>query len=123
MSKHESRKSFRFSAKHLFRLLIFLLIFFFLINYFSTSESNLTINPSITIEKLNPGLDLSPYLPKFINEKTRLLSTSSAIIYLQNQTASISAQISGFPQKQIRDIKKQIITEIYQEALKSIDQP
>jgi hypothetical protein len=108
-SKHHQE----FTIATFVRLIIFAIVIFFLINYFSGSSNQSVLGDST--------INLSPYTEQITNllpEKSRQalqnLPTSSVVTYIQQQSA-------GFPQKQIKEIKKAVIKDIYDKILKSID--
>jgi hypothetical protein len=68
-------------------------------------------------------IDITQYLPDYLSQRLTDLPKSSAIIYLQDQLNKYSSELNGFPQKQINDLKLQIINQLYQDAVKSINDP
>ena len=48
------------------------------------------------------------------------LSTNPTIISFQTKIKSLQVETNGFPQKQINDIKKAVINQIYQNVMKSL---
>ncbi len=132
MSKSLKHREFNFSFKVFLRLLLFVLIVYLLISYFSGAKtpptnSNLNVlgnsisnNTSIPPAKKIYD-DLYRKLPPESQQTLNNLDNSPAIILIQEKFNVIKEQSSGFPQKQIADIKKSVVKMIYEEIMKSLD--
>ena len=105
MSKKLKHQEFHFSLGVLFRWLIFALIVYFSINYLS--GNNLTSNYS----SINYSTNLN------------ILGVSSEPVIIKATAIfnDYKNQATDFINQQIVDIKKQVVTDIYQNILKSID--
>ena len=108
MSKRSKHQEFHFNLFVLIRWLIFALIFYFSVNYLSQNKSS-----------LNTNLNSSSGLGSSLNLSS--LNTQPVIIEASNQFNQYKNQAIVFINQQITDIKKQVVTEIYQNILKSID--
>ena len=104
MSKKSKHQEFHFSFFVLIRWLIFALIFYFSVNYLSQNKSN-----------LNTNLNSSSGLGSSLNLSS--LNTQPVIIEASNQFNQYKNQAIVFINQQITDIKKQVVTEIYQNIL------
>jgi DNA topoisomerase VI subunit A len=103
VSKRAKHQEFHFSLGVLFRWLLFSLIIYFSINYLSGNQSSL--NTNINTQNIN------------------ILGVSSQPVIIK-ATATFNDyknQATDYLNRQIIDIKKQVVTQIYQNILKSID--
>ncbi len=120
MSRRKKNSEFQFGFGHFVRLIIFGLLCYSAINYLSKNKT--TIDPSTIL-----GVTSSTQLPP--NIKTAIDQIISHIPPAQkeqlNQILSNSGQFSGkipqFIEQKIIEFKKDIITQIYQNILKSIE--
>ncbi len=105
MSHHLKNKSFHLSFSVLFRCLIFILIVYFSINYLSKNKNNSTINLQLGTKNLNVlGVNASP-----------------AIINFQQNFDTYRQQAQDYLNQQLINLKKELVTQIYQDVLKSIE--
>jgi hypothetical protein len=111
-------KSFHLSFQVILRLLIFSLVVYFSIIYLS--GSNKPNIPSVLGETTTPLYDRLPPASRSALEN---LSSSPAIIFVQNKIELLKVETADFPQKQIRDIQKAVINKLYSNIIKNIDQP
>ncbi len=130
MAKKKHEQQFKFSSANIIRLAIFSVVIYFLINFLSAQgqSSVLSSTDSIgstpdTLGGMVAQIDITQYLPDYLSQRLNDLPKSSAIIYLQDQLNKYSSELNGFPQKQINDLKLQIINQLYQDAVKSINDP
>jgi len=102
------KDSFNFSLSHLIRLVLFLIIFFYLISLFSQKNKN----------PIDPIADLANYLYSLIPDNTKQkvvdIPNLPAVKGVSQQFKSLSEQILDLPQKLINDLKVQIATSVYQ---------
>ncbi len=121
-------KEFRFSPKIIFRLFIFFLLFYFLVNYlsFHQQNNNLSTKPDPTVlgeeDKINPLENIYQSLPVNTRQYIENIGSNPAIIDLQKDVENIKLKTDGFPQKQIKNIKKAIVKNLSEEILRSIDE-
>lgn len=107
MSTKDSDHSFRFGLKHLLRLIIFVIVYYFLINYLTTNptpSTNLNLNPQ----------KLSQFIP----------SDSQAQLSKLNQhplLSQIQQQLNGFPQKQLKDFQIWLIREVSKSIINNLE--
>ena len=102
MSHLHKKKDFHFNLFVLIRWTIFALIIYFAINYLSSNKSSL--NTNINTQNLNVmGINSEPV----IKNATQIFE-----VY-KNQAIK-------FANDQLIDIKKQVVTKIYDEVIKSI---
>lgn len=120
MSSKFKHKHQEFTLATVIRLVVFAVVVFFLINYFSGSN-----NQSILGEQT---INLSPYVEKVTNllpEKSRQtvqnLPQSPIFGFIQEKFKYLQQESGGFPQKQIKDIKKAIVKDIYDKMLNNIE--
>ncbi|MBU3935649.1 hypothetical protein KJ909_03160 [Patescibacteria group bacterium] len=120
--------SYHFGFKSVFRLLLFALLVYFLISYFSQNSAKKHSQNDPTV--LGEELDVSPIfdqayrsLPPQSRQKLENISTLPVIIYLQEKYDYLLKELNGFPQKQINQLKKDLIQSIYNDLMKNIDEP
>lgn len=98
-------------------MVIFIIVVYFAVSYLSHSNTSISL----------PAPDILGvtyhYLPPGSQEKLKNLNTSPAIIYIQDKFNLIKKMSGDFPQKQITEIKKALVQTIYQNVMKSIDNP
>jgi len=62
-------------------------------------------------------------IPESSRKQLENLNQNQAVLFVQDKINLIKEASIGFPQKQIKEIQKMIIDNIYQSTLKSIDSP
>jgi hypothetical protein len=109
-----------FTLATVIRLGIFSVIIFFLIKYFASSSNQDVLG--------DQTINLSPYAQQVTNllpEKSRQtlqnLPQSPIFGFIQEKFTYLQQESGGFPQKQIKDIKKAVVKEIYDKILNSIE--
>ena len=103
MSGKLKHREFHFNLGVLFRWVFFALIIYFSINYLSGNKSSL--NSNIDTKNLNVlGINSEPVIIK---------ATQTFETY--------KTQVIKFANDQLIDIKKQVVTKIYDEVIKSIE--
>lgn len=118
----------RINLKSLFRLIIFLIIFFFLISWFSQNQPNkiLDDHPTKFIDQIVSSPDILGVmyskLPKDSRSKLENFNQLEIGKFISNTSETIRINLEGFPQKQIKEIKKAIIRSISDDMIRSIDE-
>ena len=104
MSKKLKHREFHFNFGVLFRWIIFVLIIYFSINYLSNNSS-------------------STHLLNYPTNNLNILGINSepVIIKAQETFEDYKKQAINYINDQFIDIKKQIVTKVYEEIIKSID--
>ncbi len=110
------KKSFRLTPKKIIRWIIFLTLIYFLVGLLSESapqEINLSVLGETNNLKLEEEVEdkLPAYFQSLPQEKQEMLEKTYDD--LKEKTDSFKDSLNGFPQKQINQIKKDIVTEIY----------
>lgn len=96
-------------------MIIFTVVVYFAINYFSRSKSYLNIPvPDVLGETVK-------YLPPQSRNALQHLDTSPVVKFVQDEFSTIQKMSGDFPQKQITEVKKMVVNQIYQNVMKSID--
>ena len=124
---HSSKKSknFKITPKVIFRLIIFFILIFILIVVFSSNNQNFyssqTDDPIILV---NETMFNSWYqkIPQDYRQKIENIGQSSAVKFIQEKFDYLKQESQYFPQKQIKEIKKMIIQNIYHDMMNNIDQ-
>lgn len=123
------KKEYHFTFKTVGRLLIFAVFFYFLVNYLSTQKQPIfdptvlgdeNTNSSTIVKDTFDQLYLK--LPPNSRKTLENIGTNPVIIQAQKEIEKIKQQTDGFPQKQIKQIQKEVVDRLYQTILKSIDQ-
>ncbi len=115
------------TLKSIIRLILFLLIVFLIISFISSQKTIKTeINdPTVYIGESLGGDVLGTFYSK-LPEKSRYqienFNQTEAGIFLQNSTKYLKNQLNGFPQKQIKEIKKAVIKNISDDMIKNIEE-
>lgn len=120
MSLKKKRIKRHISLTSIIRLIIFFLVVYFLINYLSKASGQSVLGDST--------INLSPYTQQLTNllpEKSQKtlenLPQSPVFTFFNQQINNLQQQSAGFPQKQIKEIKKAIVKDIYDKILHSIE--
>jgi hypothetical protein len=116
-----NKDSFRLTPKRIFRWLIFSALVYFLINYLSQNSTQ-KLPPSVLGQISYPSLaqnqvneSLPAYLQSLPPEKQELVDAT--LEEIKKFTDRVKELLNGFPQKQIQEIRKEIITQIYQKLV------
>lgn len=103
MSKKLKHREFHFSLGVLFRWLFFAIVIYFSINFLSGNKSSL--NTNLNTKSLNVlGINTEP-----------------VIIKATEAFENYKKQALKFANDQFIDIKKQVVTKVYEEIIKNID--
>jgi len=118
MSKKKIKKQ-RITFNSIFRLIIFSFIIFFSISWLSQNSNDQTplTDPTLFIgETVSPNVlgDMYNNLPED--------SRNQFSQFISNSTEFIKSKFNGFPQTQIKEIKKAIIRNISDDMIKNIDE-
>lgn len=113
MSKRAKGQEFRFSPAVLLRFIIFIVIVYLSINYFSASEVTVDI----------PIPNLVQYLPpksqQVLGETSEYINSSQ----LSDKVSEFTSYIQEFPQKHLKQLKIDIINRLAKELINRIDNP
>ena len=110
------------------RLIIFAVIVYFLISWFSQKPSNnISVDdPTLfigeTASSSNVFGNLYSKLPENSRHQLENFNQTQAGQLISASTEFIKSKLDGFPQKQIKEIKKGIIKNISDDMIKNIDQ-
>lgn len=125
MSKKSKPQQITF--KSILRLILFLFIVFILISWFSSQKpvNNNFNDPTVYVgETLGSDVFNQIYqkLPESSRYQLEHFNQTPVGIWLKNTSSYIGTQLNGFPQKQIKEIKKAIIKNISDDMIRNIDQ-
>ena len=125
------KEEFKLTPAHLIRIAIFLVLIYFSINYLSTKTLTTPAfkDPTTILgQQTQNQNNLKKYTDKLYQslppESQNILNNidqNPAIISLQQKLDELKEQTQGFPQKQIKEIQKELLKRFYQNALESID--
>jgi len=98
-------------------MIIFITLVYFAVNYFSRSHHQIVLPiPNVLGETVN-------YLPPQSRDTLKNLQTFPVIIFIQGKLDLVKNISVDFPQKQITELKKMVVQNIYQNIMKSIENP
>lgn len=131
MSKSSKKKVTKFTFQSLIRLIIFGVIVFFIISLISGQKINQdSVDPTVSSDKNNNPIlgktteitnDIYQSIPAESRQQLENLNQNPAVTFVQQQIKSIKEITDGFPQKQIKEIQKIILTNLYQNSMRKID--
>ena len=117
----------RITFGSIFRLIIFSLIIFILISWFSQKSSDKVTNndPTLFIGETSSSSnvlgDMYSKLPQDSRQQLENFDQTQVGEFVSNATKYIKNKLDGFPQKQIKEIKKGIIKNISDDMIKTIE--
>jgi hypothetical protein len=126
MAKKSKPQKITFGS--IIRLIIFGVIVFFLISWFSQSSNPITLSddPTLfvgeTIQSSNVLGDMYSKLPEDSRRQLENFNQTQVGRFFSNSSEFIKSKLDGFPQKQIKEIKKGIIKNISDDMIKNIDE-
>ena len=126
------KSSADFNLKTFIRLALFALFIYLSISYFSryTNQKQAVDDPTVLGEEIENATDinLKPFfdqayqsLPPDSRQKLENINQIPAIIYTQEKIQYLRDQIKDFPRRQINQLKKEIIQDVYQGLMKDIE--
>lgn len=125
MSIKSKKKPFKFTFGIFVRLGIFIVIIFFVLSYLSSSIENKktsilgenTINTSLPI-----NLDqIYNVLPSDSQNQINIFKSASTSAFIQEKIELLKIEAAGFPDKQIKEIQKQVVNNVYDNIINSIE--
>jgi hypothetical protein len=128
------KKEFKLTPQVLFRLLIFSIFIYFLISYLSNSKPQLPQINDTPVLGENTSMPVNPpqlkviydqvynQIPPDSRRQLETINQSPVIISLQEKLTQFQNETNNFPQKQIVEIKKTIIQNVYQNLMNSVEQ-
>jgi len=123
----KKKKPQTITFKSILRLAVFILIVFFLISWLNQEPSSEVAQSDPTLfigetESSNVLGDVYDQLPEDSRQQLENLDQTEIGKFISNTSEYIKIQLDGFPQKQIKEIKKEIIRNISEDMIKSIDE-
>jgi hypothetical protein len=120
-------KSQKITFHSLIRLVVFIVIIFFSIQWLShQKKSNYNFNDQTTYinEEIKNNFLSNIYqkLPKDSRYQLEHFNETKVGIFFQDTFKYIQQQLNGFPNKQIKEIKKSVIKNISDDMIKNIDE-
>jgi len=126
------KRKFQFNSAFFVRALIFFLIFTASINLLSRQSPRPKDQPSILGSQASDLLDQIDYqqiinniyqkIPPKSREKLENINQLPLYLTIEQKIQPILSQLQDFPQKQIKDLKKEIINRLYQDIMKSLEE-
>lgn len=127
MSLKTKKKPFKFTFKVALRLIIFSAIIYLLVILLS-SQKTVNSKPKIINTNDNSNQDslnvnsLYNQIPESNRKKIEALNKSPVVTFFQKTFDQAKEQTKDFPGKQIKEIQKMIVTNIYKDMMKNIDE-
>lgn len=115
------------TLKSIFRLILFLVLVFVMISWLSsqkTLKSDIT-DPTVYVgESLGGDVLGTVYskLPENSRYQIENFNQTAIGIFIQDSTEYLKTQLNGFPQKQIKEIKKTVIKNISDDMIRNIEE-
>lgn len=127
--KGEKGEPFKLSLQHIIRTALFLFIIFGVISLVSQAPKKDIIDPTISKEEnQSNNNNLATFfsntfenLPDSTKEKILGVTDTKMAKNIQSFFDTIKKEIPNFPQKQINDLKKSIISNIYKDIMKGLE--
>ena len=126
MSKSDKPQKITF--KSIIRLIIFSLLVWLIISFLnqqSQSKQKSVDDPTLSIEE-TLGSDVLgevySHLPQDSQNQIENFDQSQMGIFFNNSLGYIKEKLDGFPQKQIKEIKKAVVKNISDEMIRQIDE-
>ena len=124
MSIKSKKKEFKFTFGIFIRLVVFIIVTFFCITSLSNNiENKKTSVLGDNIQTKIP-LNIDPVynlLPEDSKKQINILKSATTSAFFQDKIEMLKEQAAGFPQKQIVEIQKQVVTKIYDNIINSIE--
>lgn len=122
MALKGKRKPFKFTFRVLIRIVIFGLLLYLIISYLSKNPSVLgeetPKNNIIISDYLNSAYNL---IPEKSRQQLENINQTPAYIFVQDKIEYIKKETEGFPNKQIKEIKKAVVKNVYDDMMNSIE--
>lgn len=122
MAIKSEKKSFRFTPQVLIRLIIFVVVVYYLFNYFMTQAGTVTPPSVLGTQTVKPYSDwLYQKLPPESRDLVENFHQNPTVIQVENKINDLKSQLNGFPQTQIKEIQKQLVKNISDKLIESIE--
>lgn len=120
------KKHTKFTLQSLIRLAIFSLLLFFIISFISgqklkSPKLNISQSSSILGKTTEIGNNIYQSIPENSRKQLENLNQNPAVIFIEEKFNYLKSQTNDFPQKQIKDIQKMLLKNIYENSVKKID--
>ena len=124
-SSFKKDKKFKVTPKVIIRLVIFCVIVYFLIIILSSNNQNFYSSQSDDPTVFTNEIKIDSWyqkIPLENRQKIENLGQSSAVKFVQEKFNYLKQESQYFPEKQIKEIKKMVIQNIYHDMMNNIDQ-
>ena len=122
-------KKQKITFKSLLRLTIFLVLVYFLISFLDQQKQNqLKNDPKLSFDEIDESLagdvlgDVYSKLPQDSRDQLENFDQTEIAKFFNSSTQYIQEKLDGFPQKQIKEIKKNIIKNISEEMIRQVEE-
>jgi hypothetical protein len=127
MSKKDKHQEV--TLKSIFRLIIFLLLVWLIISFLQEQNQNklLVNDPTLSLDEINQSFagdvlgDVYSKLPPDSRNQIENFNQTEAGKFFDNSLKYAQEKLNGFPQKQIKEIKKAIIKNISDDMIENIE--
>jgi hypothetical protein len=118
-------KSFHFTFKVFIRLLIFGLIIYFSIIWFSSQKQAVLGEIDTTLLSEETQNTFFPSLYQKLPEESRYqlehFNETKMGLFFQDKFGFLQSQLNGFPSRQIKEVKKSVIKNVSDDMIENID--
>lgn len=133
MSKSLKKKHTKFTFQSFIRLAIFATVVFLIISFISGQKLNSPkiIDDTLSVNEQESGFILGKTteitnniyqsIPPKSRQQLENFNTSPTMVFIQDKINFIKEQTQDFPQKQIKEIQKAVVKNIYDNTMKNID--
>jgi len=116
------KKSFRFTPQVLIRLVIFCVAVYYSFSYLMTSSGTLATPSILGTQTVKPYSDwLYQQLPPESRNLVENFNQNPTVVYVENKINDFKTQLNGFPETQIKEIQKQLVKNISDKLIESIE--
>jgi hypothetical protein len=128
MSKKDKTQKVTF--KSIFRFIIFLLLVWLIISFLNQQNQNklLVNDPTLSLDEISQSFggdvlsDMYSRLPQDSRNQIENFNQTEIGKFFYSSLEYTKEKLNGFPQKQIKEIKKAVVKNISNEMIKNIDE-
>ena len=128
MSKKDKTQKVTF--KSIFRFIIFLLLVWLIISFLNQQNQSkkLVNDPTLSLDEISQSFggdvlgDMYSKLPQDSRNQIENFNQTEIGKFLDTSFKNIQESLNGFPQKQIKEIKKAVVKNISDEMIRNIDE-
>lgn len=108
-------EKFHFGWQHLFRIVIFIVIYFLLINFLSTTSSPVIPNANLVLP------DVTQMLPQESRQQLSQVSRHPVVTFVQDKIGLLNQQLQDFPQSQIKQFQLWLVKSVSNQLINNLE--